>query len=151
MEQKLFQFKKHRKKLISLYYYEYQQGNLRDRLRSQLESFGIKINPLDYKSFISKAKLQEEKDSIFDRIREFITRARKNKLDCETLENPKVKKRINWMKMMPHCGVCSASNLEWTGIFRRKWFQRTNGQWELKEQQKRICLACKNEVWENER
>ena len=61
--------------------------------------------------------------------------------------NEKVKKRINWMKMIPHCVVCSATNLKWTGVFRRKWHQKPNKIWELKEQQKRVCESCGNIEW----
>jgi len=59
----------------------------------------------------------------------------------------KKKKRINWYYMKDTCPKCQASNIVWTGIYRRKWFRKSNGQWELKEQQKRLCEHCGYRWW----
>ena len=57
-------------------------------------------------------------------------------------EREEIKQRRKWWRFKVTCPRCDNMNVRWNNKYRRKWFQKSNGQWELKEQRQRECDSC---------
>ena len=59
----------------------------------------------------------------------------------------KVKKRTNWYIFKKKCPFCENMSISSINKYRRKWYRKSNGQWELKEERLNECNSCKKSWW----